>query len=84
MQSEIIHCLHAGHQGITKYRERAKNSVCWAVFGKQLEKTVTYFKICRQFSIQPTEPLITTPFPQLPWQKVELTYSRGKQLSIYC
>ena len=27
-------------------------------------------KICRQFSIQPTEPLIPTSFPQLPWQKV--------------
>ena len=70
MQSEIIQCLHAGHQGITKCRARAKNSVWWPGLGKQLEKTVTDCNVCRKFSIQPTEPLISTPFPQLPWQKV--------------
>ena len=65
MISEIIHCLHAGHQGITKCRARAKNSVAARTW-----ETVTDCKICRQFSIQPTEPLIPTPFPQLPWQKM--------------
>ena len=66
MQSGIIYCLHAGHQGITKCRARAKNSLWWPGLGKQLEKTVTNCKICRQFSIQSTEPLIPIPFPQLP------------------
>ena len=31
---------------------------------------VSKCNVCCQFRSQPTEPLIATPFPQLPWQKV--------------
>ena len=70
MRQEILSCLHAGHQGITKCRERAKASVWWPGLGRQITETVRSCKICCKFGCQPVEPLLSTPFPQLPWQKV--------------
>ena len=84
MQPKIIQYLHAGHQGITKCRERAKNSVWWLGLEKQLETMVTNCNICCQFSIQPTEPLISTPFPQLPWQKVRVDLFTWKAAKYCC
>ena len=60
MLSEILQCLHTGHQGITKCHEKAKHSVWWPGFGKQLETVVRNCNICCQFCFQPTEPLIAT------------------------
>ena len=70
MRQDILSCLHAGHQGITKCRKRAKVSVRWPGLGKQITDTVQSCKICCKFGCQPVEPLLSTPFPELPWQKV--------------
>ena len=70
MRPEILRCLHGGHQGITKCRERAKESVWWPGLGKQISNEVQSCKICYKLGCQPVEPLLSTPFPQLPWQKV--------------
>ena len=70
MQPNIPQRLHMGHQGITKCHENARHSVWWLGLSKQLETLVSNCHVCCQFRSQPTEPLIATPFPQLPWQKV--------------
>ena len=40
MQKTILGKIHEGHQGITKCRERAKQSVWWPSLSKQIEDLV--------------------------------------------
>ena len=70
MRPEILQCIHSGHQGITKCCERAKQSVWWPGLGQELTNVVQSCKTCCKFGYQPTEPLLSAPFPQLPWQKI--------------
>ena len=70
MQKEILMKLHVGHQGITKCRERAKQSVWWPGISKQLQKLVSECPNCTKFRVQRAEPLNPTPLPSLPWKKV--------------
>ena len=81
MRLEILDKIHAGHQGIVKCRERAKNSVWWPGLSKQLEDIVRTCTICVQELSNRAEPLITTPLPDRPWQKVaaDLCEYRGNK-----
>lgn len=70
MQSDILNKLHVGHQGIRKCRERAKQAVWCPGISKQLEKLVSECPNCIKFRVQRVEPLIPSPLPNLPWQKL--------------
>ena len=77
----VLDKLHVGHQGITKCRERARQSVWWPGLSKQLEALVQNCAKCCKDKIQHAEPLITSPLPSLPWQKVatDLFERRGSK-----
>ena len=62
--------IHSAHQGITKYRERAKHSCWWPGLSRQLEETVKSCPECLKHSPLRPEPLVPSKLPQLPWQKV--------------
>ena len=62
--------LHTGHQGITKSRERAKQSMWWPGLSRQLEEVVKSSPDCCKNSSQGIQPLIPSQLPKLPWQKV--------------
>ena len=70
LQREVLDQLHAGHQGIKKCRERAKQAVWWPGLSKQLETLVNNCPACYKLRSQRAQPLISTPLPNLPWQKV--------------
>ncbi|XP_042345404.1 uncharacterized protein K02A2.6-like [Plectropomus leopardus] len=71
MRGDILHCLHDGHQGITKCRERARTSVWWPGLESEIQELVTKCPECMQTRpTQRKEPLMTTPLPQRPWQKI--------------
>ena len=72
LQVEILDKLHAGHQGITKCRERARQSVWWPGLSKQLEELVKTCKKCCKFQLQHVQPLMSTTLPLLPWQQVAM------------
>ena len=80
LRLDILDQLHSGHQGITKYRTRAQQSVWWPGLGMQLQDLVQNCSQCRRLHHKPPEPLITTEFPTLPWKKVatDLFYFKGK------
>ena len=70
LRQDILARLHTGHQGITKCRQRASQSVWWPGLSKELEQLVSTCVECCRFKQQKAEPLQPAAFPQLPWQKV--------------
>ena len=70
LRTEILNKIHGAHQGITKCRERARQSVWWPKISKDLEKLVKNCPQCIKHQSQQVEPLIPTQLPSLPWQRV--------------
>ena len=70
MRMDILERIHEGHQGIVKYRERAKISVWWQGLSKQLEELVIGCPIFVKHRPNAPEPLIPSQLPDRPWQKV--------------
>lgn len=75
----LLEKLHSGHQGITKCRERARQSIWWPGLSKQLEELVLNCPECLRAQRQRPQPLTPTPLPQLPWQKVATDLFDWKQ-----
>ena len=71
LRSEMLDRIHQGHQGITKCLERIKISVWWPEITKDVKRIVTACEHCQTFKpSQPKEPLLTTPLPSRPWEKL--------------
>ena len=70
LRLEMLDRIHTGHQGISKCRERARQSLWWPGLSRQLEELVKNCANCRKCIKQRSEPLIPTVLPQLPWQRV--------------
>ena len=70
LRKTMLKRIHTGHQGITKCRERARQSIWWPRISSDIEEMVTKCVICSSFRSSSSEPLIPTKFPQYPWQKL--------------
>ena len=70
MRPSILEKIHEGHQGITKCRERAKQSVWWPGLSKQIEDLVESCDRCAKERVNQAEPMIPSDVPERPWQKV--------------
>ena len=70
MRLEILDKIHTGHKGITNCREQARQSVWWPGLSTQLEELVKTCPECVKAQKQRAQPLVTSTFPELPWQKV--------------
>ena len=81
MRTEILDKIHAGHQGIVKCKERARQSVWWPTINQDIEKKVMNCPICTTHRIQHAEPLIPTALPDYPWQKVATDLFQWKGMS---
>jgi transposase InsO family protein len=79
LRKTLLGKLHSGHQGITKCRERARQSIWWPGLSKQLEELVLNCPECLRSQLQRPQPLTPTPLPQLPWQKVATDLFDWKQ-----
>ena len=80
LRLDMLDKIHAGYQGIRKCRERARESVWWPGLSKQIEDMVTTCPTCWNHRKNYAEPMIPTPLPERPWQKVatDLFYHKGK------
>ena len=67
-RAEILERIHNGHQGMTKCRQRAKDSVWWPGIKSDINGKVSRCHTCCKMQVQHPEPLIPSPFPQRPWQ----------------
>ena len=70
MRLEILDKIHERHQEITKCHERAKNSVWWPGLSREIQDLVQQCRVCALQWDNKSEPLITTPLPDHPWQIV--------------
>ena len=75
LREEVLAQTHAGHQGLSKCRERARQSVWWPGLSKEIQNLVENCQTCREHYTQREEPMISSPFPELPWQKVGMNLS---------
>ena len=66
-QQEILRKIHEGHQGIQRCRLRAKLSVWWPQLSAHIIKSCPH---CVKEHSPPKQPLMPTPLPDYPWQRV--------------
>ena len=70
LQKETLGKLHSGHQGMVRCRLRAKSSVWWPGLNKQLTDFVHNCPECARMTRPKKEPLLPTPLPDYPWQRI--------------
>ena len=81
LQQQMLAKLHCGHQGITKCRQRARQSIWWPGINKDIDDMIAKCLICCKHKKQNVEPLKPTPFPEYPWQRVATDLFVWKQTS---
>ena len=79
LHRELLGKIHDGHQGITKCRERARQSIWWPGISRDLEQLVRNCTECCKAQKQRAQPMIPSPLPELPWQKVATDLFEWKQ-----
>ncbi|KAL7880825.1 hypothetical protein SRHO_G00030790 [Serrasalmus rhombeus] len=70
LRVDIINKLHEGHLGLTKCRERAKQSVWWPGLSKELQQLIENCDTCARERTNLKEPMLPTLFPTRPWSTV--------------
>jgi len=84
MRHELLDKIHEGHFGVVKCRSRAKESIWWPGISTQISEKVAKCTTCIQHRNTPTEPLIPTPMPEYPYQKIgaDLCEVRGSNFLV--
>ena len=70
LQKPTLEKIHAGHQGILRCRLRAKTSVWWPGISRDIEAVNSSCPTCSRENHPRKEPMIPTPLPDYPWQKI--------------
>lgn len=84
LQRQTLDQIHEGHQGISKYRQRAKVSVWWPGISAQIEAIVEHCEICCKYRQQQVGPLLPTPLPEIPWQLIATDLIKFACFNIFC
>ena len=79
LQLEILNKIHEDHFGISKCRDRAKQSVWWLGLSTQLSNLVENFSNCIHKRKNITQPFVKEDFSDRPWEKVALDLCKCKQ-----
>lgn len=70
LRDRMLRALHEAHQGIVKMRERARTAIWWPKMSDEIERVASSCTTCAHWRTPPAEPLLPSPLPDLPWQKV--------------
>ena len=79
LRQEMLGKIHGSHQGITKCRERARQSVWWPGMSSELKDLVENCPECCKAQQQRAQPLMSSTLPKLPWQRVATDLFEWKQ-----
>ena len=73
LHQDILTRIHEGHQGVSRCQARARTSVFWIGINDAIKDMVASCAHCqRHRNRQISEPLMPTPLPARPWEKVAL------------
>ena len=71
LQKEIKQKVHAGHLGINACLRRARDLVYWPGMSQEIRQYIETCATCASQNIQqPKESIMTSEFPNRPWQKL--------------
>ena len=71
MRQEMLDKIHEGHMGISKSKQRSRESVYWPGISVDVDNMIQGCSTCVEFSpAQQKETLQPQDIPQYPWQKV--------------
>jgi transposase InsO family protein len=71
MREDTLKKIHDGHLGLSKCRVRANEAVWWPHIGRDIQYLINTCQVCqRGRPSQKREPLIPTPLPEEPWERV--------------
>ena len=70
LRKDILRRLHAGHQGIVKTRALARASVWWPGLSTEINSLIDSCPTCLKERRSKITPMIPTPVPDYPWQRV--------------
>ena len=70
LRQTTLDALHVGYLGEEKCRSKARLSIWWPKIGTDIELYVTSCQTYQHWAKDKAEPLISTPLPDLPWQKI--------------
>ncbi|XP_038064917.1 uncharacterized protein K02A2.6-like [Patiria miniata] len=71
MRQDMLLRIHECHQGISKSRFRAAQAVWWPGIGSDIAQYIEKCSFCQtKQSARRAEPLILTPLPERPWQRL--------------
>ena len=74
MHSQILHELHASHQGAVRTKQRAKLIVYWPGINNDIDNTILSCKQCQDsLPSHSKEPIIMKPTPSRPFQDSQST-----------
>jgi hypothetical protein len=82
LRDKLLNALHDAHQGVIKMRERARTAIWWPKIGDDIERVATSCATCAHYRTPPAEPLLPSPLPDLPWQKVATDLFRAQQQAL--
>ncbi|CAB3995596.1 Transposon Ty3-G Gag-Pol poly, partial [Paramuricea clavata] len=80
MRLNVLDKIHEGHLGITKCRERAKQSVWWPGLSTQIQDMVQHCRTCAMHMVNKPEPLFPTSFPERPWQTLAIDFFKCENI----
>ena len=70
LQKETLEKIHNGHQGMRKCQQRILTAVWCSGITQQLEQMIINCPECSKLSTPLRQPLLPTPLPRYPWEKV--------------
>ena len=72
LQKETLEKIHNGHQGMRKRQQRILTAVWCSGITQQLEQMIINCPECSKLSTPLHQPLLPTPLPRYPWEKVAI------------
>jgi len=81
MRLQVLDKVHGGHQGIVKWKERAKTSIWWPGLSQEIQDPIENCKICAKHRQRRAKQPMPTPFPERPWQTIATDLFEHKKLN---